>query len=394
MSTTRNTAKNTLNFAVKIFLKSLEQFPNFATLLEQIFSPVFGMKTLISSLALGTVLTGTLFAGELKPQNATSVPAAEVSNVAAKAFVPLGWTDDLDAAKKQAAEEGKLLLVNFSGSDWCGWCIRLDNEVFSKKEFLDGAKDKFVLVFIDSPRDKNRLSEKGRARNKKLVDEYGVRGFPTVMILDEAGKPIAQTGYVRGGAKKYLQHLDELLEEQKTMMALEKEIRDLEVGSEARAKKIHEVMKEMCAEEQLKHREMINEVLAFDADGSAGMREHYPLFTLYLPLADCVRQVSMAICTDAREAYEKTTPEERKNPDMGRKVFIDAAREHADELRNCLKKIEETERQIPQGELVEWVRQLKRQITMQLDAIRPAPKKATLPVVEEEEEDLAGIFED
>lgn len=379
---------------MKIFLKSLEQFPNFATLLEQIFSPVFGMKTLISSLALGTVLTGTLFAGELKPQNATSVPAAEVSNVAAKAFVPLGWTDDLDAAKKQAAEEGKLLFVNFSGSDWCGWCIRLDNEVFSKKEFLDGAKDKFVLVFIDSPRDKNRLSEKGKARNKKLVDEYGVRGFPTVMILDEAGKPIAQTGYVRGGAKKYLQHLDELLEEQKTMMALEKEIRDLEVGSEARAKKIHEVMKEMCAEEQLKHREMINEVLAFDADGSAGMREHYPLFTLYLPLADCVRQVSMTICTDAREAYEKTTPEERKNPDMGRKVFIDAAREHADELRNCLKKIEETERQIPQGELVEWVRQLKRQITVQLDAIRPAPKKATLPVVEEEEEDLAGIFED
>lgn len=352
------------------------------------------MKTLISSLALGTVLTGTLFAGELKPQNATSVPAAEVSNVAAKAFVPVGWTDDLDAAKKQAAEEGKLLLVNFSGSDWCGWCIRLDNEVFSKKEFLDGAKDKFVLVFIDSPRDKNRLSEKGKARNKKLVDEYGVRGFPTVMILDEAGKPIAQTGYVRGGAKKYLQHLDELLEEQKTMMALEKEIRDLEVGSEARAKKIHEVMKEMCAEEQLKHREMINEVLTFDADGSAGMREHYPLFTLYLPLADCVRQVSMAICTDAREAYEKTTPEERKNPDMGRKVFVDAAREHADELRNCLKKIEETERQIPQGELVEWVRQLKRQITIQLDAIRPAPKKATLPVVEEEEEDLAGIFED
>lgn len=352
------------------------------------------MKTLISSLALGAVLTGTLFAEELKPQNAASVPVAEASKIAPATSTPLGWTDDLEAAKKQAAEEGKLILVDFSGSDWCQWCIRLDKEVFSKKEFLDGAKDKFVLVFIDSPQDKNRLSELGKAQNKKLVEKYGVRGFPTVLVLDETGKLILQTGYVRGGAKNYLKHLDEALEDRKTMINLECEIRDLEVGSKMRVEKIHDVMKGVRAEEQLKHRAMIDEILAFDADGAAGMREHYPLFTIYLPLADCVREVSTAICADARSAYEKTTPEDRKNPDMGRKVFVEAARAHADALRNCLKKIESAEKQIPQGELADWVSQLKRQITMQLDAIRPAPKKAEPPVVEEEEEDIEGIFED
>lgn len=353
------------------------------------------MKKLISSLVLGSVLTGSLFAGEIETLNtAPEAPVSEATN-ATKTSTPAGWTDDMEAAKKQAAREGKLILADFSGSDWCGWCAVLDSEVFSKKEFLDSVKDKFVLVFIDSPQDKSCLSDLAKKQNKKLVDDYNIRGFPSVLILDETGKQIAQTGYVRGGVKAYLAHLEDLIEGQKAILRLEKEIRDLEVGSELRVKKIHEAMKELCAEEQLKHREKIEEVLNFDADGAAGMREAYPLFTIYLPLAGHARDVSTAIYEDARAAYEKTTPEDRKNPDIGKKIFVDAATKHVDELQACLKKIEEAEKQIPKGELNEWIRELKRQISMQLNEVRPvAPKAPAPPQPAEEEEDLEGIFED
>lgn len=355
------------------------------------------MKKLIPSLILGSVLTGTLLADEIEsPKSASATPVAEAQNAVAKTSTPAGWTDDLEAAQKQAAKEGKLILADFSGSDWCSWCIRLDKEVFSKKEFLEGAKDKFVLVFIDSPQDKSLLSDSAKSRNKKLVDQYGVRGFPTVLILDETGKQIAQTGYVRGGAEAYLKHLEELVEDQKVLVRLEKEIRDLEVGTEARVKKIHEVMKTMRAEEQIKHRALVEEVLAFDADGTAGMRSEYPVFTVCLPLAETARQVSTTIYEDARTAYEQTTPEARKDSNIGKEIFINAAKKHVGALKDCLKKIEAGETQVSSTELRDWLQELKRQIQIQLEMIQSAPETPPLPPTPTatEEEDFEGIFED
>ena len=81
---------------------------------------------------------------------------------------PEGWTDDFDAAKAQAKSEGKLLLVDFSGSDWCGWCKKLDKEVFATPEFLAGVKDDYVLVMVDSPSNKSLLSDKPRSRTRSL----------------------------------------------------------------------------------------------------------------------------------------------------------------------------------------------------------------------------------
>lgn len=121
---------------------------------------------------------------------------------------PEGWTDDLEAAIQQARTERKLVLVDFSGSDWCGWCKRLDREVFNTKEFLSGAKDKYVLVMIDSPRNKTLLSNKAKKRNPALIRKFGISGFPTVLILDGEGKTLFRTGYQRGGPREYLKMLD------------------------------------------------------------------------------------------------------------------------------------------------------------------------------------------
>jgi len=123
-----------------------------------------------------------------------------------------GWLTDFAKAKKQAAEQNKLILADFSGSDWCGWCIRLDREVFSQEAFRKFAADKLVLFLADFPRAKEQ-PDAVKTQNKRLASEYQIRGFPTVLLLDSEGQVKARTGYQRGGAEAYVQHLQELMKD-------------------------------------------------------------------------------------------------------------------------------------------------------------------------------------
>lgn len=129
---------------------------------------------------------------------------------AAMHAAPEGWKDDFDAAVKAANDSGKHVLVDFTGSDWCGWCIRLTDEVFSQSAFKEYAGDNLVLVKVDFPRRKE-IPESVMARNRELAQEFGVRGFPTIVLLDSDGEEVARTGYRRGGAEAYVKHLKELL---------------------------------------------------------------------------------------------------------------------------------------------------------------------------------------
>lgn len=127
-----------------------------------------------------------------------------------------GWSSDFAASKKLAAESKKDLLIDFTGSDWCGWCIKLKNEVFDHKAFSEGVKDKFVLVEIDFPSNKAKLSEETQAQNKELGQKYAVRGYPTILLCDADGRPYAATGYQAGGPEEYVEHLSELRERKAT----------------------------------------------------------------------------------------------------------------------------------------------------------------------------------
>ncbi len=120
------------------------------------------------------------------------------------------WLTDFDKAKAQAKELNRPILVDFSGSDWCGWCIKLDKEVFSKQEFKDYAKENLVLLLLDFPR-KKALPEAEKKANDGLSTKYKVRGFPTVLLLDAEGKELARTGYMPGGPQAYIKHLKDLL---------------------------------------------------------------------------------------------------------------------------------------------------------------------------------------
>lgn len=127
------------------------------------------------------------------------------------AFASEGWLTDFEKAKQQAKEQNKHILIDFSGSDWCGWCIRLDKEVFKQKEFQEYAKDNLILMLADSPRDTSGQSAEVQKQNKKLKKQFGIRGFPTVFILDPSGKVVAKTGYREGGPKAYVKHIKQLI---------------------------------------------------------------------------------------------------------------------------------------------------------------------------------------
>ena len=116
------------------------------------------------------------------------------------------WEIPISEAQERAEEENKELLYFFAGSDWCSWCDRLINEVFSQELFRSFESSYVVPVLIDFPRQRE-LSPALQQRNAALMEEFGVEGFPTVVILTPGGKEIFRTGYRPGGPSPYINHL-------------------------------------------------------------------------------------------------------------------------------------------------------------------------------------------
>ena len=117
-----------------------------------------------------------------------ALSALVVGMALAASSTPAGFTDDLDAAIKESKTTGKGIYAVFTGSDWCYWCKKLEQECLSKPEFVEEAKKNMILVFIDSPRDKSLLSETAKKRNPELVQKYKISGYPTVMFIDSDGE--------------------------------------------------------------------------------------------------------------------------------------------------------------------------------------------------------------
>jgi thiol-disulfide isomerase/thioredoxin len=139
--------------------------------------------------------------------------ADDVAGEAPAAEAPereLEWVGDFDRAVELAKERKKDLLVDFTGSDWCSWCMRLHEEVFSKPEFRATDRD-FVLVSLDFPQSPEALSRvPNPARNRELAEKYGIEGYPTVLLLTPEGDVYGRTGYRPGGAADYVAFLTEL----------------------------------------------------------------------------------------------------------------------------------------------------------------------------------------
>ena len=121
----------------------------------------------------------------------------------------LEWHTDLAKAQAKAKAEKKLVMLDFTGSDWCGWCIRLNKEVFSTDDFAEYAKKNLVLVEVDFPR-KKALSAEQKKANQELQSKYKIEGYPTIIVLNGEGKKVGELGYMEGGPKAFNAALDKL----------------------------------------------------------------------------------------------------------------------------------------------------------------------------------------
>lgn len=137
---------------------------------------------------LGTLLAATLL---------WSVNAAETV-----------WQTDLPKAEAQAKTENKIVLLDFTGSDWCGWCIKFRKEVLDTPEFQAYATKNVVLVEVDFP-NKKAITDDLKKANAALKTKYDVSGFPTLIVLDSNGKEIGrQVGYAEGGPSAFIAKLE------------------------------------------------------------------------------------------------------------------------------------------------------------------------------------------
>ena len=121
-----------------------------------------------------------------------------------------GWLNDYKKAQEEAKAGNKILLLNFTGSDWCGWCIKFDRDVLSQPQFKEFARNNLVLVELDFPRVKTQSAELQK-QNRQLAQQYEVVGFPTIIALNSDGQKLWEyDGYFAGGLEAFIAELEKL----------------------------------------------------------------------------------------------------------------------------------------------------------------------------------------
>lgn len=120
------------------------------------------------------------------------------------------WLTDLDKAKEKAKAENKMVLMDFTGSDWCPPCKALHKNVLASPEFVEFAKKNLVLVEVDFPTKKPQSDELKKA-NKTLAKKFGIKAYPTIVVLDSTGKELSnESGYGGEKAKEFIAKIEAL----------------------------------------------------------------------------------------------------------------------------------------------------------------------------------------
>ncbi|MCK4998791.1 MAG: thioredoxin family protein [Anaerohalosphaera sp.] len=224
-------------------------------------------------------------------------PVAETEPAAEKDI----WIQDYEKAIKLAADQGKDIIMDFTGSDWCGWCIKLDKEVFTQQTFIDEIPKKFVLLKLDYPRNKSILTEEVIAQNKDLKNKYSVSGFPTIFVTDAAGKPYAKTGYQKGGPEKYIEHLYKMQGTKTRIAEFIKKAGDQAASGTDKAKLIDEALSLLPeGTASVFYGDLIDQIIESDNDNKAGLKDKY----VKSRKLDAIRQAMSS--KDFKKAIEMT----------------------------------------------------------------------------------------
>ena len=184
------------------------------------------------------------------------------------------WQTDFKAAMAKAKADKKYMLVDFTGSDWCGWCIKLHNEVFDKEPFKTAAPKQYVLVELDYPQQKKQ-SDELKKQNAELSEKYKIEGYPSVLLMDADGQVIARTGYRPGGPDDYLKHLADFGKIWENVVALKGKLEG--TGGLDRAKLLDQIVEgyKKLGNESDQVTDWCKEIIALDADNKAGLKVKY-----------------------------------------------------------------------------------------------------------------------
>ena len=175
------------------------------------------------------------------------------------------WLTDLEAAKAKAKKEGKAILVDFTGSDWCGWCVRLRSTILDTPAFQEYAKDKFVLLEVDIPKNVNKIGAALHTRNRELAARYGISSYPTILVLDADGTVLG--GFI--GGRDDIQYVIAPLNQALTNQAKTAAARKLD--GEARATALMAVYTSLHPDLKPYFRNLRDEIALYDPNNTTGI---------------------------------------------------------------------------------------------------------------------------
>ena len=195
------------------------------------------------------------------------------------------WLTDFDAAKAEAKATDKAILVDFTGSDWCGWCVRLRSTILDSAAFQDYAKDKFVFMEVDIPRNVKKIGEKQHAINSNIARQYNITSYPSILVLDHEGNVMG--GFIGGRdtLDNVIRPLDAALRYQK-----ETEVARKCNNAAEKATKLKKVYSELDPALKPYFRPLRDEIASLDTENKTGIhdeiRDTTQIETLKAKLAD------------------------------------------------------------------------------------------------------------
>jgi thioredoxin-related protein len=226
---------------------------------------------------------------------AAAFAACSISALSASAYAQEAtWIEDnMPKAMEQAKAEGKDILIDFTGSDWCGWCIRLKQEVFTQSEFTSQVPEHFVLVMLDFPARKPQ-SDEAKAHNAEWQQKFEIRGYPTIVLTDASGEPYARTGYREGGPVPYVEHLQKLRE------GKVKRDKALEAAKGAQGIERAKLLDEALNIDDIivpDRQEKMKQIIALDSDNEAGLKQKYEQELRNLQMETALKEVEQLFMT-------------------------------------------------------------------------------------------------
>ncbi len=212
------------------------------------------------------------------------------------------WLTDFEAAKAKAKADKKLMLVDFTGSDWCIFCKRLHADVFDKKSFKTDAPKQYVLVELDYPHEK-KLPDELKAQNEKLKNTYKIHGYPTILLLDAEGEEVAAlVGYRASSPEKYMESLAKLVKLHDRFVEMQGELAKAEGLDRA---KLLDRMIDVAAElgkDGEKTQPWMKEIITLDSENKAGLKLKYEV---RLAMDEATRLMRLGKFAGARAEIEK-----------------------------------------------------------------------------------------